>query len=153
MSELQKKIDEILSERKSRIDNISSQEALIDSLYPNLQKIQKTISELGVEGSDDKVETISKFLNNLDQAREKLRLLKKRYAKDTINIGVSGFTHAGKSTLLQAISGLTDSEIPKADEVPKILFTQQLQSVHRFSIRRRNTRRFSTRPTTSLWNL
>lgn len=119
MSELQKKIDEILSERKSRIDNISSQEALIDSLYPNLQKIQKTISELGVEGSDDKVETISKFLNNLDQAREKLRLLKKRYAKDTINIGVSGFTHAGKSTLLQAISGLGDDAIPKADEDSK----------------------------------
>ncbi|MBR4326957.1 MAG: hypothetical protein IKP73_15690 [Bacteroidales bacterium] len=116
MSDLKKKIDEILSERKSRIGMISLRNDLIDSLYPNLQKIQKTISELGVEGVDEKVETISKFLSNLDQAREKLRLIQKRYAKDTINIGVSGFTHAGKSTLLQAISGLTDNEIPKADE-------------------------------------
>ena len=116
MSDLQTKIDGILSERKSRIDKISSQSDLIDSLYPYLQKMQKTISELGVEGAVEKVETIYKFLSNLDQAREKLRLLKKRYAKDTINIGVSGFTHAGKSTLLQAISGLTNSEIPKADE-------------------------------------
>lgn len=116
MSNLKTKIDEILSERKSRINKISSQSELIGSLYPNLEKIQKTISELGVEGADEKAKTIEGFLTNLDQAREKLRLLKKRYAKDTINIGVSGFTHAGKSTLLQAISGLTDNEIPKADE-------------------------------------
>lgn len=116
MAELKTKIDEILSERKSRIGMISSRNDLIDSLYPNLQKIQKTISELGVEGADEKARIIESFLTNLDQAREKLRLLKKRYAKDTINIGVSGFTHAGKSTLLQAISGLSDNEIPKADE-------------------------------------
>lgn len=116
MSDLQQKIDEILSERKSRIDKISSQSELIGSLYPNLEKIQKTISELGVEGADEKAKTIEAFLTHLDQAREKLRLLKKRYAKDTINIGVSGFTHAGKSTLLQAISGLSDNEIPKAKE-------------------------------------
>ena len=116
MVELKTKIDEILSERKSRIGMISSRNDLIDSLYPNLQKIQKTISELGVEGADEKARIIESFLTNLDQAREKLRLLKKRYAKDTINIGVSGFTHAGKSTLLQAISGLSDNEIPKADE-------------------------------------
>lgn len=116
MKELQTKIDEILSERKSRIEMISSRNDLIDSLYPNLQKIQKTVSELGVEGAAEKVEAISTFLFHLDQAREKLRLLKKRYAKDTINIGVSGFTHAGKSTLLQAISGLGNDAIPKADE-------------------------------------
>lgn len=116
MSDLQTIIDGILSERKSRIAQISSQSDLIDSLYPNLQKMQKTISELGVEDAAEKVETISKFLSNLDQAREKLRLLKKRYEKSTINIGVSGFTHAGKSTLLQAISGLGDDAIPKADE-------------------------------------
>lgn len=116
MKELQTKINEILSERKSRIEMISSRNDLIDSLYPNLQKIQKTVSELGVEGAAEKVEAISTFLSHLDQAREKLRLLKKRYAKDTINIGVSGFTHAGKSTLLQAISGLGNDAIPKADE-------------------------------------
>lgn len=116
MSNLKTKIDEILSERKSRINKISSQSELIGSLYPNLEKIQKTISELGVEGADEKAKTIEAFLTHLDQAREKLRLLKKRYAKDTINIGVSGFTHAGKSTLLQAISGLSDNEIPKAKE-------------------------------------
>ena len=116
MKELQTKIDEILSERKSRIEMISSRNDLIDSLYPNLQKIQKTVSELGVEGAAEKVEVISTFLSHLDQAREKLRLLKKRYEKDTVNIGVSGFTHAGKSTLLQAVSGLSDDEIPKADE-------------------------------------
>lgn len=45
MSNLKTKIDEILSERKSRINKISSQSELIGSLYPNLEKIQKTISE------------------------------------------------------------------------------------------------------------
>ena len=116
MSDLQTKIDGILSERKSRIAQISSQSELIGLLRPNLNAIKAKISELGVEDVEKKVVTIEAFISHLNEAENKLFLLKKRYDKDTINIGVSGFTHAGKSTLLQAISGLSDSEIPKADE-------------------------------------
>lgn len=119
MSDLQTKIDGILSERKSRIAQISSQSELIGLLRPNLNAIKAKISELGVEDVEKKVATIEAFISHLNEAENKLFLLKKRYDKDTINIGVSGFTHAGKSTLLQAISGLGDDAIPKADENSK----------------------------------
>ncbi len=119
MSNLKTKIDEILSERKSRINKISSQSELIGLLRPNLNAIKAKISELGVEDVEKKVATIEAFISHLNEAENKLFLLKKRYDKDTINIGVSGFTHAGKSTLLQAISGLGDDAIPKADENSK----------------------------------
>ncbi len=82
----------------------------------NLKKIGKYISELGIENSKELVNKVDDFVFNLNEAKKKVYLLRKRYDKDTINIGVSGFTHAGKSTLLQAISGLTDEELPKADE-------------------------------------
>ena len=118
MSELQEKIQEILTKRENGISKLVSQSEMIDLLRPNLQKIQKTLRDIGggIEKSDEKLEKISEFLGQLNQASEKLRLLRKRYEKQTINIGVSGFTHAGKSTLLQAISGLGDEAIPKADE-------------------------------------
>ena len=121
MSELQARIEEILTKRKNGISKLISQSEMIDLLRPNLQKIQKTLRDIGdgIENVDKKLERISEFLGQLNQASEKLRLLRKRYEKQTINIGVSGFTHAGKSTLLQAISGLSDSEIPKADENSK----------------------------------
>ncbi|MGI5404407.1 hypothetical protein ACQEVG_34140 [Streptomyces sp. CA-135486] len=41
-----------------------------------------------------------------------------RFARDTVNIGVSGRARVGKSTLLQSISGLTDTQIPTGSGLP-----------------------------------
>jgi hypothetical protein len=47
-----------------------------------------------------------------------LRILETRYARPTINIGVSGRARVGKSTLLQSISGLQDEQIPTGSGLP-----------------------------------
>ncbi|MFJ3304280.1 hypothetical protein ACIPSA_14350 [Streptomyces sp. NPDC086549] len=47
-----------------------------------------------------------------------LRAARARFARDTINIGVSGKARVGKSTLLQSISGLTDEQIPTGPDIP-----------------------------------
>jgi hypothetical protein len=47
-----------------------------------------------------------------------LRILETRYARPTINIGVSGSARMGKSTLLQSISGLQDEQIPTGSGIP-----------------------------------
>ena len=47
-----------------------------------------------------------------------LRILETRYARPTINIGVSGSARMGKSTLLQSISGLEDEQIPTGSGIP-----------------------------------
>ncbi len=44
--------------------------------------------------------------------------LAKRFSKPTINIGVAGKARQGKSTLLQQISGLSNTEIPTSNELP-----------------------------------
>lgn len=46
---------------------------------------------------------------------QKLDKLKKRFSRDTLNIGVIGRARQGKSRLLQSLSGLTADEIPDGD--------------------------------------
>lgn len=47
-----------------------------------------------------------------------LRVLEARLARDTVNVGVSGQARVGKSTLLQAVSGLSDDQIPTGQALP-----------------------------------
>lgn len=51
-------------------------------------------------------------------ALDQLRVLEARYARGTINIGVSGRARVGKSTMLQSVSGLTDQQIPTGQGLP-----------------------------------
>ncbi|MFD0527425.1 hypothetical protein ACFQ1I_09545 [Kitasatospora arboriphila] len=41
-----------------------------------------------------------------------------RFARGTVNLGVSGQARVGKSTLLQSLSGLTNAEIPAGSGIP-----------------------------------
>jgi GTPase SAR1 family protein len=45
-------------------------------------------------------------------ATEAVRTLQRRVSRDTVNLGVIGLTHAGKSTLLRKLTGLTEGQIP-----------------------------------------
>lgn len=47
-----------------------------------------------------------------------LELLKSRFSRDTVNLGVSGAARVGKSTLLQTLSGLDDEQIPTGSGIP-----------------------------------
>ncbi len=116
MSELKNKINGILSQRNQVIDKLVAEDNFVNDMEQHLRKIQQKVVELALPSSTEQSSKIEKFISDLGDAKKKVSLLRKRYQKDTINIGVSGFTHAGKSTLLQALSGLTDDEIPKANE-------------------------------------
>ncbi|MFI9248912.1 hypothetical protein [Streptomyces sp. NPDC053069] len=52
------------------------------------------------------------------ELHELLRAAASRFARDTVNIGVSGRARVGKSTLLQSISGLSDIQIPTGSGLP-----------------------------------
>jgi hypothetical protein len=47
-----------------------------------------------------------------------LRVLEARFARETVNIGVSGQARVGKSTLLQSVSGLGDDQVPTGQALP-----------------------------------
>jgi hypothetical protein len=56
--------------------------------------------------------------SGINASLELLHVLKARLSRDTINIGVSGRARVGKSTLLQAFSGLGDDQIPTGRGLP-----------------------------------
>ena len=63
---------------------------------------------------------------DIAKAIELLRVLEARYSRKTINIGVSGRARVGKSTLLQAISGLEDEQIPTGSGIPVTAVRSQI---------------------------
>ncbi|MBP5370152.1 MAG: hypothetical protein J6Z01_17040 [Bacteroidales bacterium] len=120
MSELQEKIEKILSKRKTGLEECKKQLSVLNHLTDSFTELKDKLSEnVYPEFEDSKnlyFSKINEIENSIMKVKEKTTYLQKRFERQTVNLGVAGVTHAGKSTLLQAISGLTDSEIPKADK-------------------------------------
>ena len=57
-------------------------------------------------------EEATKVSKQIDASTASIRTLQRRVLRETVNIGVIGLTHAGKSTLLRKLTGLTESHIP-----------------------------------------
>ena len=123
MSDIQQKIDEILKKRRGCVDKCKSQLAGLKLLSDSFTELKDNLSNnVYPEFEDDKnlfFSRIEEIEKNIAKVKEKANYLQKRFERQTVNLGVAGVTHAGKSTLLQAISGLSDSEIPKADKSNK----------------------------------
>ncbi|MFM2062331.1 MAG: hypothetical protein RLZZ507_2001 [Cyanobacteriota bacterium] len=114
------------------IQRIPLANKLEQEITPNLQKLYQTIRTLEVNRQKQLAECVNepetlKKLQNIDFSEilkridEELKVLDKlglRFARKTLNIGVVGLARQGKSTLLQILSGLTDTEIPSSDRMP-----------------------------------
>lgn len=117
MSDLQTKIEKILSKRGQMGEEILSQFKRITALIDNIESIKQQI----VKGQ---IKSCERFVADLDQVREKLEVassnfnfLKQRIKRtDAVYIGLAGESRAGKSTFIQALTGLPDALIPSADD-------------------------------------
>lgn len=116
MSEIQTKIEMILQKRKIGVENIVAQEKMIADLKRSIFDIKKRIRESKLENADSYATRLEEAEKKLSSATLKLDHLRNRFDRETINLGVAGVTHAGKSTLLQAISGLDNEVLPKAEK-------------------------------------
>lgn len=116
MSDIQQKIDEILRKRKTNVEKLLEQEKAISDLKTSIYEIKKKIKDVKLDNAETYVSRLENADKKLSDASQKLEHLKNRFDRETINLGVSGVSHAGKSTLLQAITGLSNNEIPKAEE-------------------------------------
>ena len=123
MSEIQQKIEEILRKRRTCSDKCKAQLVGLKRLSDSFTELKENLSDnVYPEFEDTKnliFSRIDEIEKNITKVREKAEYLQKRFERQTVNLGVAGVTHAGKSTLLQAISGLSDNEIPKADKSDK----------------------------------
>lgn len=114
MSELQEKIDEILKKRKTGVEKLLEQQKVIADLKNAVYDIKKKVKEVNLDNTELYIPRLDDAEKKLSDASQKLDHLKNRFDRETINLGVAGVTHAGKSTLLQAISGLDNEVLPRA---------------------------------------
>ena len=125
MTSIKDQINSIIANRKLLLPKINERLNLLAILQKDIGNLSRNISFLGKkEGLPDDIKQIcDNFEHNslndyISDSIEALKQLKKRYNRSTINIGVAGKARVGKSTFLQTLSGLTDTQIPTGSGLP-----------------------------------
>lgn len=119
-------IAEVLNKRQYRTPDLEKVNKGLLGFQGLLADLQQMSSQSNQEVPKQKelVEVTMTIANGIKDIQEEVTQLTnsvsniaKRFSRGTINIGVAGTAKNGKSTLLQRISGLSNTEIP-ADIVP-----------------------------------
>jgi hypothetical protein len=121
-------IAEVLKKRHSKVASLEKIRQGLAELEISLDNFQQMASQARTQTDEiqpEFIDLISGVVNDTSHLREEIvdinlmvSNLIKRFSKDTINIGVAGKARQGKSTILQKISGLSDTEIPTSNELP-----------------------------------
>jgi len=123
--ELSRRIGDILDERRRGLPRVRREIEWWERVDAGLTDLAAAVADLRDHPATPAglAEALAGF--RVEEAREGvaeavqlLRVLETRFSRDTINLGVSGQARVGKSTLLQAISGLDDDQIPTGVGVP-----------------------------------
>lgn len=114
-------IDSIITARHERQDEIMSRLNTVSSLTAALAELKERSSNIQSKVSDDfhvssQLRSVDDKINEASEKIEKLRTelqrFKKRTLRNTLNIGIVGVPKQGKSTFLQALTGLDEATIP-----------------------------------------
>ena len=114
-------IQAILNRRLPLREKIAAVEGNLQLLSQTLQTLLHSCNFLISQVKDLEVQNNLQQLNFLSLQTQiqsqlaELDLLKNRFNRDTINIGVIGRAGQGKSRLLQSLTGLSSNEIPTGD--------------------------------------
>jgi hypothetical protein len=120
------KIAEIIAARKSLCPDVQRRVERLNTLRAQLTELRAALQDLlGHPGlTEDLGAEIRSFLQTSDRDAaiaknlDALETVKARLTRESVNIGVSGQARAGKSTLLQSISGLSEDQIPTGKGLP-----------------------------------
>jgi hypothetical protein len=118
-------IDGVLAKRRERLPMISSSRIKIESLDNALGELNDTLEALSQQPRAQQELRAAIADAGLDKCRTAIRAVleeclrvESRFGRETINFGVSGQARVGKSTLLQALSGLDNRAIPTGTGTP-----------------------------------
>lgn len=125
-SDIKSKVDQIIQERHELLPEIGREVTATAACAERVEALLALLVELrSIETDEDSKQRIERTSADLAKAREALRRreealagLRARFSRETVNIGVSGEARVGKSTTLQRISGLTDTQIPTGSGLP-----------------------------------
>lgn len=117
--DIAKQVDLVLGARSAKLPQVRENRERLELLDRSLGALQETLSALGrdprapgelravIAGAD-----LHSCRDEVQTALDEVARVHARFGRRTVNLGVSGQARVGKSTLLQALSGLDDSAIP-----------------------------------------
>ena len=118
MSTIQDKLIAILQTRSSRLRDIdASQEAwakrldAIEAALVHVDKAERVNGDLA--GCTARLRTVS---DNIRRVLDSYKATRGRFSRDTLCIGIGGAARMGKSTFLQSVTGLAETQIPTSDK-------------------------------------
>lgn len=110
-------LSQIIQERQRLLPTVRALVAAWEDIGARLGELSGAVDDL-VAVSPDELSPLARQLGSYElpalvaENLRRLRILEARFGRPSINLGVSGQARVGKSTLLQAISGLGDEQVP-----------------------------------------
>lgn len=118
-------IDGIIATRQSKQAELHAKHQAISDIRKALEDLKEQSQVLQTKMPDDivtcrKLQEVSTKLTEAETKAEtlnkELRILKERAGRATLNIGIVGVPKQGKSTFLQALTGLDEATIPTGND-------------------------------------
>lgn len=128
---LSARLARIIQERQRLLPTVRALVAAWEDIGQKLDDLGDSVSLLTKVAPDELAplghQLKSHELNALvSENLRRLRVLEARFGRQSINLGVSGQARVGKSTLLQAISGLDDEQVPTGTGHPVTAVRSQI---------------------------
>ncbi|MBR4324266.1 MAG: hypothetical protein IKP73_01920 [Bacteroidales bacterium] len=111
LDNIRSEIDKAVQQRKKYKDLVNGKVKILNDLKAQIQECVQKVSASSFENKDIYKGKLISAEESIDQILKDSAPLINRFNRDTINLGVAGATQAGKSTLLEAISGV---QLPRA---------------------------------------
>lgn len=118
MSSLQEQINQILAARKERLSSVVKEKDFWNKISENFSRFSDAVQAAEnqnpcLSGLTTKTRAAAQTANDM---LKKFSQLTDRFNRDEICIGIGGAARMGKSTFLQAVTGLGDDQIPTSDK-------------------------------------
>lgn len=111
LDKIQQEIDKAVKKRERYKNLVNGKVDLLNKLRTQVQECIQKVSSSSFENKGIYKSKLISAEESIDQILNDSAPLINRFNRDTINLGVAGATQAGKSTLLEAISGV---QLPRA---------------------------------------
>lgn len=105
-------VDKILENRKVQLKKVEGDESTIFKLRNQVENLKRTFDVISDKDVKQLLPRITDVSLKLENASRKITVVKERFQRATVNIGVAGAKRVGKSEFLQKLTGLTGEQIP-----------------------------------------
>lgn len=119
MSSLQEQINQILAARKERLSSVVKEKDFWNKISENFSRFSDAVQAAENQNPSLRNGLAAKTRDAAQKAsgiKKKFDKLTNRFNRDEICIGIGGAARMGKSTFLQAVTGLGDDQIPTSDK-------------------------------------